>query len=222
MSWRQTLEWGFFTLLGTVVRIRHIHRFLPIKHPPTPNLQKMYKIELGRMSFPGCGACVVCVIQTVGQKSHANIMDFIGQDFYIWKMRALKLGSSLFESYLKTITMLSTSIHPVIPQQDLSSGGTQTCSRLLQLHYWTLGLFILLWMFHAIQVPRRKTSSIVRTAFVCLMLSPSAKEAICTSSGSREPLPPWPVIPRWLHLERWGPLTPEARPGSTGVMTIDL
>lgn len=139
MSWRQTN--GDF--LPSFVTLWHIHWFFPITHPPTPNLQKIYKIELGRMPFPGRGACVVCNWDS-GPKIPCKHVGLYWAGFLHLKMGAQKMGSSLFESYLKTITMLSTSIHPIIPQQDLSSSGTQTCSCLLQLHYWTLGLFILL------------------------------------------------------------------------------
>lgn len=138
-------------------------------------------------AFPcALSLCIVYIIGTVVQKSHENVFGAIGQDFYIWKWE-LKRWETVFETYLKIMAVLSTSIHPIVPQQDLSSSGTQTCSCLLQLHYWKLGLFILLWILHAIQVPRRKTSSIASAVFVCLVLSLSAKEAIFINSG--EPLP---------------------------------
>lgn len=125
------------------------------------------------------------------------------------KMGVQKMGNSLFETYLQTMPVLSTSIHPVVPQQDLSSSGTQTCSCLLQLHYWKWGLFMLLWKLHTIQVLRRKTSSIAWAVFVCLVLSPSAKEAIFINSRSRELLPSVAVPPAPMHRS-----TPEACPGA--------
>lgn len=75
---------GFFYSLGHFCQNLAHPLVLPnYTHTPPSNLQKIYKIELGRMPFPGHGACVVCVILTVVQKSHANMLGFIGQDFYI-------------------------------------------------------------------------------------------------------------------------------------------
>lgn len=191
----ETDPWmGFFYPLGHFCQNLAHPLILPnYTHTHTPlqsaeNLQNWVRQD----AFPWVWSlCCLCNFDS-GPKIPCKYVGLYWAGFLHLKMGSQKMGSSSFESYLKTMTMLSTSIHPIIPQQDLSSSGTQTCSCLLQLHYWILGLFILLWMLHAIQVPRRKTSSIVRTAFVCLALSLSAKEAIFTNSGSGEPLPAWP------------------------------
>ena len=164
--------------------------------------------------------CVGYVVGAVVQKSHRNVFGSVGQDFYIWKWELKR-----WETYgLKTMAMLNTSIHPIIPQQDLSSRGTQTCSCLLQLHYWKEGLFILPWILHAIQVLRRKTSSIAWAVFVCLVLSLSAKEAVFINSGEQgAPRQPGCWSLRWLYPKR--PVdcsAPEACPDGTEVMTIGL
>lgn len=160
-----------FIFLGTSVKIWHIH---------TPYSAENWQNRVRQDAFP-CHLCVVCVFGTVVRQNHKT--GSVGKHFTSENGSSRDGKQSFWNLCLKTMTVLSTSVYPIIPQQDLSSSGTQTRLCLFQIQYWKLGLLILLWMLHTIQVPRRKTSSIAWAVFVCLVLSLSAKEAIFISSG---------------------------------------
>lgn len=219
VSWRQ-INGGFFTLLCTFVTIWHIHWFFPITHPPTPNLQKIYKIESGRMPFPGRGACVVCNWDS-GPKISCKHIGLYWAGFLHLKMGARKMGSSLFESYLKTITCLAPppsnnpTTEPVIKwYSDLLVSAPAS-------------LLDIRCIYTALNAPRNwsheEKDRLNSPHSVCL------PDVIAISKGSnfhkqreQEPLPVWPLSCRGCTSSARRPLAPDARPGSTEVMTIGL